>query len=283
MATLIVPGVRVETRFDVLPPLPAPSGIVGVVGVVDWPMDTPQLVAVSRVSELRVLLGPGTEVSCADAVHALRNGVSEVVVSPVTGGAAAACMLKNADGVDCLRLVCRSNGAWGNDLRVEVRQTTDSGGIPVRVSLRLLRGRDLLDSYDNLRAKPDAPDDMLETINSQSSYVVAVDPGFAAALPTPGSYAFVAAGTPITVVEQGGVREFMQLLPAAGADPAGLSANIEVNGANVRVQVFQAGLQEDLQDLSMNPDSDDTPRNGRLSSSSCSGFQLIWSKPADRE
>ena len=39
MPSLVVPGVRVETRFDVLPPLPAPSGIVGVVGIVDRPPD----------------------------------------------------------------------------------------------------------------------------------------------------------------------------------------------------------------------------------------------------
>ena len=33
--TLIVPGVSVEARFDVPPPLPARSGILGAVGVVD--------------------------------------------------------------------------------------------------------------------------------------------------------------------------------------------------------------------------------------------------------
>lgn len=257
MVTLVVPGVRVETRFDVLPPLPAPSGIVGVVGVVDWPADAPGLIAVSRVSELRSLLGPGTEVSCADAVNALRNGASEVVISAVAGGTPASCTLKNADGVDCLRLVCRSNGASGNDLRIESRQTTDSGGIPVRVSLQLLRGRDVLDSFANLRANPDAPDDLIETINSQSSYVVAVDPGFAAALPAADDYPFLATGAPISVKEQGGVREFMQLLPAADADPVGLSVNIALDGAKIRVRVSQAGLQEDLQNLSMDPDDDD--------------------------
>jgi hypothetical protein len=37
MTALVVPGVRVEARVDVLPPLPAPSGIVGAVGIVDRP------------------------------------------------------------------------------------------------------------------------------------------------------------------------------------------------------------------------------------------------------
>jgi len=56
MPSLVVPGARVETRFDVLPPLPAPSGIVGIVGIVDRRPDG--LVGVSRASELRELLGP---------------------------------------------------------------------------------------------------------------------------------------------------------------------------------------------------------------------------------
>ena len=55
MSALVVPGVRVETIFDVLPPLPAPSGIVGVVGVVDRPPSTARLIGVSKVSELRDL------------------------------------------------------------------------------------------------------------------------------------------------------------------------------------------------------------------------------------
>jgi hypothetical protein len=33
--TLLVPGVSVSTQFDVAPPLPARSGILGAVGVVD--------------------------------------------------------------------------------------------------------------------------------------------------------------------------------------------------------------------------------------------------------
>ena len=36
-SALVVPGVSVEARFDVLPPLPSPAGIVGVIGIVDRP------------------------------------------------------------------------------------------------------------------------------------------------------------------------------------------------------------------------------------------------------
>lgn len=86
---------------------------------------------------------------------------------------------------------------------------------------------------------------------------VAVDPGFSAALPAADDYPFLATGVTVSVKEQGGAREFMQLLPAADADPVGVSVNIALDGAKVRVRVSQAGLQEDLPNLSMDTDDDE--------------------------
>src|SRR5262249_6020960 len=124
MSTLVVPGVSVQAQFDPLPPLPAPSGILGAVGIVDRPPANGGLVSVSKVSELRDLLGPGTQSSMAEVVHALSNGVSEAVISPVAGGGPASLKLLNADSNPCVTLRCRSNGAWGNALRAEVRALT---------------------------------------------------------------------------------------------------------------------------------------------------------------
>src|SRR5262245_14623311 len=87
MPAVVVPGVRVEARFDVLPPLPATSGILGVVGIVDRQPQGGGLVGVTKTSELRELLGPGTLYSMPEAVHALSNGAGEVVIAPVAGGA----------------------------------------------------------------------------------------------------------------------------------------------------------------------------------------------------
>ena len=86
MPALVVPGVRVEARFDVLPPLPAPSGILGAVGIVDRVPAGGGLIEVTKVSELREVVGPGTEASLPEVVHALANGASEVVIAPVAGG-----------------------------------------------------------------------------------------------------------------------------------------------------------------------------------------------------
>src|SRR5262249_21047371 len=75
---LVVPGVSVETTFDVLPPLPAAAGIVGVVGIVDRPPADGGLVSVTRVSELQDLLGPGSIASIPEAVSAISTGAQEL-------------------------------------------------------------------------------------------------------------------------------------------------------------------------------------------------------------
>ena len=142
MATLVVPGVRVEARFDVLPPLPAPSGVIGVAAIIDRPPDPIRLVGVTKAAEIADVLGPGTVASAPEIVHALGNGASEVVVSPVLGGSGGEVRLLNANSDAAVILRTRSNGGWASQVAVDVRTVNDSAGNPVRVSLRAvpLRG-----------------------------------------------------------------------------------------------------------------------------------------------
>ena len=72
---------------------------------------------VTRVPEVRDLLGPGTEASMPEVVHALANGASEVVISPVAGGSPARLTFRNADSNPCMILRCRSNGTWTSTAR----------------------------------------------------------------------------------------------------------------------------------------------------------------------
>ncbi len=256
MSTLVVPGVSVQAQFDPLPPLPAQAGILGAVGIVDRPPAGGGLVSVSKVSELRDLLGPGTQSSMAEVVHALSNGISEAVIAPVAGGSAASLRLLNADSNPCVTLRCRSNGAWGNQLRAEVRALLNTNGDVARVSLRLLRNGRTEESFQDLQVRPGAPDDLFDTINSQSRLVVAVDPGFAGVLPAENTYAFGDDGAALDVPEAGGARVIMQLLPAPGVTASGLSVRLTVTNNQVQLQVFQAGLQEDFSGLVLDPDSD---------------------------
>ena len=260
MATLVIPGVRVETRFDVLPPLPAPSGILGAAGIVDRPPAEggPNLVGVTKLGEISQLLGPGTFVSMPEVVHALANGVSEVMISPVEGGSAAKLDLKNADNANAVTLRCRSKGEWGNNLRADVQATKDEAGNIIRVSLRLLRNGKVVENHDNLQSAPGQPDDLIELLNRDSRYVVAVDPGFAGIMPKGGTYAFGENATEVAVPQAGDdSKTLFELLPAEDASPDGLSVVFTVSDdSEIDVRVYQRGLQETFTDLVMDPDED---------------------------
>jgi hypothetical protein len=54
-----------------------------------------------------------------EVVHALANGASEAVISPVEGGASASATLPNQNSEGVVMLRCRSAGAAGNALRAE--------------------------------------------------------------------------------------------------------------------------------------------------------------------
>jgi len=257
VSTLIVPGVRVEARFDVLPPLPVPSGILGAVGIVDRAPAAGGLISVSKVTELRDLLGPGTEASMPAVAHALANGASEAVISAVAGGSAASLPLLNVDSAAAVLLKARSNGAWANALNADVRATTNSTNDIVRVSLRLLLNGQVVETFQDLQVAPGQPNDLFDAINRQSRYVVAMDPGFAGVLPAENTYTFTDDGKPINVPETApGTRVLLTLLPAPGAQPSGLSVRIAIVSGKVNVQVFQHGLQEQFTGLVMDPDSD---------------------------
>lgn len=252
MAALVVPGVRVEARFDVLPPLPAPSGIVGVAGIVDRVPNG--LIGVTKTSEVRELLGPGTEISMPEVIHALANGASEVVISPVAGGSPASLTLNNADSAAAVLLRCRSNGTWGNQLTAEVRGVANADGNIVRATIRILRGREVVESFTDMQVDPTQPDYLFDVINSQSRVVVALDPNFNDDVPADNTYTFDADDTFLDVPAEGTTSTLFQLLPIVAT--TGLSVVIAEASGKISVRVFQGGLQEEFTDLVMNPDDD---------------------------
>ena len=256
MAALVVPGVRVEARFDVLPPLPAPSGIVGVAGIVDRIPASGGLISVSKTSEVRELLGPGTEISMPEVIHALANGAGTVVISPVAGGGAASLTLNNADSNPAIILRCRSNGTWGNQLTAEVRGIANADGQIVRATFRILRGRQVVESFSGLQVDPTLPDYLFDTINQLSRTVVALDPSFSDALPADNTYTFDSDDTFLDVPAEGTLGTLFQLLPGGGVETTGLSVVIASDAGKVDVRVFQGGLQEEFTGLVMNPDDE---------------------------
>jgi hypothetical protein len=256
MNALVVPGVRVEARFDVLPPLPAGSGVVGIAAIVDRPPNPIRMIGVTKAAELAGALGPGTATSAPEIVHALANGAAEVVISPVAGGGTAAVTLNNGAGDAALTLRARSNGTWANALAADIRATLNGANEVVRVTLRLLRAGRVVEEFPDLSVTPGDPNDLFQTVNTRSAYVVAVDPGFAGARPAPGNYALPADGSGIDVPREGDAAVLFTLFPDPGQDPAGVVVEIaNATGARSNVTIRRNGMvEESFSRLTMDPD-----------------------------
>jgi hypothetical protein len=255
--TLVVPGVRVETHFDILPPPLAPSGIIGAVGVVDRPPAS-GLVSIGSVSDMRSVLGPGTEIAMPEIVHALRNGASEVVVSAVGGSTAkaASATLLNADSTRVIILRTRVKRDWNSTLRVEVQEVLGADGKVARVTLQLLRDHAVVEEFSNLVVKPGDPNDFFATINSTSRYVVAVAAAFDGEEPQADTYSLQTADGTVTVPDSGG-KPILRLTPAPRVSTTGLSVKLTAESdGTITAQVLQNGVQETFSGLNMDPDSD---------------------------
>lgn len=183
MRTLVVPGVSISTEFDVPPPLPARSGVLGAVGVVDDP--SPGVTGVTSRQELLDLFGEATAFCFPEAVSALTNGVSEVVVSPVRGGIQASATLQDDDGDEVVRLVAKAAGPWGNRVGVRVTRRMASDGRTVRnVRVEVLVGDAVVETHDGLILSAGHDQDLFTVLNRDSGVLVAVDPELGMELPT---------------------------------------------------------------------------------------------------
>lgn len=194
---LVVPGVSVATRFEVRPPLPSRTGILGAVGIVDLdPGEGP--VAVTTSQELLALFGPATRYSFPEALSALANGVSQLIVSPVDESAGVPAALElfddelpSPDKVALLR--ARAVGPWGNRLSVRVTRAFAADGVTVsRVHLDLLYDGAVIERHRNLVFRAGDDNDFFRRINAESQTIVALDPVFMTDLP-----ALLATATPI--------------------------------------------------------------------------------------
>jgi hypothetical protein len=256
LTVLVVPGVSIETRFDVLPPLPAASGVVGIAAITDRPPATSRLVGLTKSAEIDSLLGPGTRASAPEIAHLLGNGAQEVLVSHVAGGGPAALTLNNGDGVAALTLRARSNGTWSHNLSVDVRALNAGTGGVARVTIRLLSGGRVVEEFPDLAGDRNDPNNLFDVINSRSINVVAVDPGFSGDDPAPGTYALPGDGTGVPVSVAGEATELFRIFAETGVDETGLNVEISGTGNAIILRVSRSGaVLEEFTRLSMNPDS----------------------------
>lgn len=181
--SLIVPGVSIATEFDVAPPLPARSGILGAVGVVDD--GSGGVGSATTRQDVLAQFGPATLYSFPELFRALANGVSEVVVSPVspTSGQVASAVLLGDAGDEVLKLRARAVGPWGNNLSVRVTRHVGTDGTVRNVRIDVLWKGQVIETHDGLVLHDTDDRDLFTAINRDSKVIVALDPVFETDLP----------------------------------------------------------------------------------------------------
>lgn len=121
MLERVIPGVQVSVVKDVVVPQLAPAGVLGVVGLVEDARS-----GIGRAESWRRLVklyGPGTAHSMPEARAALENGVTEVVVVPLSPASSSAKIARatvSAGTVESLVLVARAPGCWANNTTVSI-------------------------------------------------------------------------------------------------------------------------------------------------------------------
>ena len=167
----IIPGVQVTVVKEVVPQQLSPSGVLGLVGVVERGGGVQRAASWSRFVEL---FGPGSAWSLPEARQALENGVFELVVSPVDASSASSASGGVGDGTnERFKLTARAAGVWSNGLKVELSQRK-KGDAVTGIDLAVQRpGEDDPEKHQNLHILPGHPRYIGSVLAARSSLVQA--------------------------------------------------------------------------------------------------------------
>ena len=167
----IIPGVQVTVVKEVVPQQLSPSGVLGLVGVVERGGGVQRAASWSRFVEL---FGPGSAWSLPEARQALENGVFELVVSPVDASSASSASGGVGDGTnERFKLTARAAGIWANNLKVELGQRK-KGDVVTGIDLAVQRpGEDDPEKHQNLHILPGHPRYIGAVLAARSSLVQA--------------------------------------------------------------------------------------------------------------
>ncbi|MFZ4405751.1 MAG: phage tail sheath subtilisin-like domain-containing protein [Paracraurococcus sp.] len=144
---LVIPGVEVRVVKDVVSPQLSPSGVLGITGLTEKaPAGTQAVQSWSRFVEL---YGAASAYSMPDAVQALQNGVSQLVVSPVdpTTAKTASVAVPAAKGTS-FTLSARAPGSWANGLVIMIAGRTALGNAVLDITIS--SGNTVLESLPGL-------------------------------------------------------------------------------------------------------------------------------------
>lgn len=154
----IIPGVQVTVIKEVVPPQLAPSGVLGLVGLVAPARNGTQRKQVERVgswARFRELYGRASALAMPEAQHALQNGVFELVVVAVDSSVATAASASfSYDTITTwLTFSARAKGTAMNDLELVMTPQYFQGKLQGH-ELRVRDGNQDLEVHRNLSLFP---------------------------------------------------------------------------------------------------------------------------------
>jgi hypothetical protein len=230
MATRVIPGVNVQVLREIVPPLPAPSGVLGIIGVVQTA--PPRLTPVSSFPRFLEVFGPASSFSMPEVRQAFQNGIAEVVVSPVAGGTAGTLALQDSTPATVATLSARANGPWSRNISVTV--ALKGSAVDVTVAFDGIQ-----ESFRNMSS----PANLITALN-EGSALVSATAGTSTNLPAAGTFSCTAGNQPTTANYSAALTQLeldpgidmvmasIQDFAATGFNADQVHANIEAHCAN---------------------------------------------------
>lgn len=216
----IIPGVQVTVIKEVVPPQLAPSGVLGLVGLLAPPragIGRQQVERVGSWARFRELYGRASALAMPEAQQALLNGVFELVVVEVASTVATAAQATfSFQDSGWLTFTARARGSLSNSLALAITPQTFRGVIQ-GYELRVRDGSQDLEAHRNLSPFPGDARYIGKVLAEADSLVDITPPAFAIANLT----------APVTL----STPDASQVLAAVGASNPLAVLTVRLNGA----------------------------------------------------
>lgn len=167
----VIPSVSVEVIKEVVPPSPAATGIVAILGATE----KGEFLKPTRIGRFPGFIeefGVGSAYWMPEAKQALQNGAKELVVVRLKNGSRADAVFNSVAGNPALQLTARAEGIWGNELSVMISAGKAAGTHKVEV---FYQSDEAEETFDNLSMHPGAPRYLVDIINNESELISAQD------------------------------------------------------------------------------------------------------------
>jgi hypothetical protein len=173
--TLVLPGVEIKVVKEIIVGQLNPAGILGLIGITEDNEDgsTKDAGRASSYKSLKSMFGRSLDYTVPEAKQAFQNGISEIVMVPVSGTTARKAYAElHTSSKTGIRIEARAKGSWGNRIKVKVEPKADDTGKMSMARVVVSYGN-AVEFFDNLELNPTAERYVCNVINESSDIITA--------------------------------------------------------------------------------------------------------------